>query len=551
MASAQPAKQDRISPIFYCLLLLLLLNAPDLIYCIETKQYFLGFIGTLSIFSLLCLPVYFFRNNLKLYIYFLIPFFILLPCNFASVLLYNFPINDSSVFIVSYTNIGEFSEQVAGNWTKIIVGLVIYFAILSYLVYKAPKTIPSASARYVSIISVIVILLVPFGDTKPVSYLTRLRGRYYSVYPVSLLYSYAIYHNQDKIKDQTEAERNNFTFHIKQDPKVTGRQIHVLIIGESARYNNWGINGYARNTTPMLSKRANLLSYSNVATGGYITEYAVPLILTGVGADNFITHYHQKSIVGAFNEAGFTSYWMANQIYWGHLKIHSLEAQKQYMISSDYRATKNLHRDMELLGTLKQALADTATKKFIVLHTLGSHYEYSSRYPDNFDFYKPSNKTVFTQATDSAAKNIIVNSYDNTIRYTDVFIDSVISLIAAQQAVASVTYISDHGENLFDDARNLSQHAYPIPSRYVAQVPLFIWYSPQLDSVFPEKINNLKKYINAKVSSQNIIYTITGLAGLTYPAQDSMKNMTSPYFTDNAQLIMGANDQIFKAATLK
>ena len=251
---ASSIKQDRIPPVLYCIALLLLLNAPDLIYCIKTKQYFLGVIGTLSICSLLCLPLYFFRNNLKLYIYFLIPFFILLPCNFASVLLYNFPINDSSVFIVSYTNIGEFSEQVAGNWAKIITGLVIYFAILVLLIYKAPKAIPSAGAKYVSIISLIVILLVPFGDTKPVSYLTKLRGRYYSVYPVSLLYSYAIYHNQDKIKDQTEAERNSFTFHIKQDPKVTGKQIHVLIIGESARYNNWGINGYARTTTPIIKK---------------------------------------------------------------------------------------------------------------------------------------------------------------------------------------------------------------------------------------------------------------------------------------------------------
>lgn len=192
---------------------------------------------------------------------------------------------------------------------------------------------------------------------------------------------------------------------------------------------------------------------------------------------------------------------------------------------------------MELVETLKKIFTELGDKKFIVLHTSGSHYDYSVRYPDDFDIIKPSNKTVFSKSADKRFKDVLVNSYDNSILYTDTVVDSVITLVSSQNAYSSVTYISDHGENMFDDQRNLSQHAYPVPSKYIAHVPYFVWYSPLLEKTFPDKIANLKLHRNAKISSENIIHTITSMSGVRYSKQDSSKNVTSPYFKNNEQRI--------------
>lgn len=334
-------------------------------------------------------------------------------------------------------------------------------------------------------------------------------------------------------------------------PVVQQKQVYILVIGESARYDHFGINGYYRNTTPKLCKQSNLLSFTDVKTGGFITEYAVPLILTGVGADNFKNHYRQKSIVSAFKEAGFSTYWISNQTDNGHIKLHLTEAEHLYLMESDYRATRNIHTDRQLLASLNQVLAQPSDKKFIIYHHLGSHYDYASRYPDEADYFKPSNKTIFSAANDFDKRDVIINSYDNTIRYTDSVLDSIITLTKNQNAVSSVYYVADHGENLFDDTRHLSGHGYPVPSKYITHVPFFIWYSDELHNLKPDKIANLKAHLNNKISTQDIFYTFTDMCGIRFPASDSSKSLSSPYFKRTFQKIIGGGFILFDCNSLK
>lgn len=347
-------------------------------------------------------------------------------------------------------------------------------------------------ARNISLVALCLLFLMPFCDTSENPYFTKFRTRFYPSYPISLVYSAKTVYNQNKLIATNKADRDSFKFNATADIPLKRQQIQVLIIGESARYDHWGINGYGTNTSPLLAKENNLITFSKVFSGGYITEYAVPVILTGVGADSFSQHYKQKSIVGAYNELGYKTYWISNQIDYGHIKLHISEAKEQYVDASDFRATTTLVSDFDLLETLQRILQQPNGNKFIVLHTMGSHYDYSARYPINFDVFTPSKKTVFSKSVDKNFKNVLINSYDNTILYTDALIDSVIGLVKKQNVESSVTYISDHGENLFDDDRNYSQHGAIKLSKYVAKVPMFIWYSPQLYNMYPEKIEELK-----------------------------------------------------------
>ena len=386
-----------------------------------------------------------------------------------------------------------------------------------------------------------------------VSYSENIKYSLYNIFPGNVVRGVADVLYQDKFIKQGETMRKNFYYHSQQDTSIKDKQIHILIIGESSRYDHWGINGYSRNTSPNLSKRKNLVSYSNAATGGFMTKWAVPLLLTGVGADHYEANFHRKGIAGAFNEAGFRSYWITNQIdYWAYVKVHSLEAQKGYYLVTDFRSTKNVVMDMQLVDTLKKILSQPGDKKFIVIHGLGSHYSYSARYPDQFDRFRPSNKSITTKLTDRKSKNILINSYDNSIYYTDAVIDSVISLVDKQNAFSSVTYISDHGEDLMDDGRGLtSHHQGSPPTRYVAHIPLFIWYSPKLQAKYRQKISNLLRHKDAKVSSQDLIYSLTSMIGIHYPTQDSLKDITSAYYKDNQQLILGDNWKVYPCPAFK
>jgi len=208
--------------------------------------------------------------------------------------------------------------------------------------------------------------------------------------------------------------------------------------------------------------------------------------------------------------------------------------------------------DMQLVDTLKKILSQPGDKKFITVHSLGSHYSYSARYPDQFDKFKPSNKSITTKLTDGKFKNVLINSYDNSIYYTDAVIDSVISLVDKQNAFSSVTYISDHGEDLMDDSRRLtSHHEGSPPTKYVAHVPFFVWYSAKLQAKYPEKISNLSRHKDAKVSSQNLIYSLTSMVGIHYPSQDSLKDLTSAYYKDNQQLILGESRKVYPCPAFK
>ncbi|MER0438771.1 phosphoethanolamine transferase [Emticicia sp. W12TSBA100-4] len=539
------------SSIYYFYFAVLLISVCDFVYFFKTEQYSFGIYGALACTGLHLLPVFLFTKNIRLYLLLLSPIFIFIPFNLGSIILFGVPFNDATFLLILNTNIKEAKELLGGYLFNMVVVVVSYVIALIFIFNRVPNVMPLRTGYLTSFISLIVVLTLPIFDTGTKNYFANLRSRFYTIFPTSLLYASKMTYSQYKLVNSTKEERTNFRFNAKQIVNIEGKQVYVLVIGESSRYDHWGINGYEKKTSPMLSKRENLISFNNVASGGFITEYALPLILTGVGADNFDKHYRQKSIVSVFKEAGFSTYWLTNQVDEGHIKVHIQEADKQYLSISDFRATKHIHRDMELVETLKKILSEPGDKKFIVLHTIGSHYDYSVRYPDEFDKLKPSNKTVFSKSADKKFKNVLVNSYDNSILYTDTVIDTVISLVSSQNAHSSVTYLSDHGENLFDDGRDLSQHAYPVPSKYIAQIPYFVWYSPLLEKTFPDKISNLKSHINAKISSENIIHTFTSMSGIQYLKQDSTKNVASSYFKDNQQRILGANRKVYNSADLK
>lgn len=544
------SKITKNSSIYFFLAIVLLIAAPGIYYWILNDSLSNLLINSLAVFSLFLLPIILFRNKLKWYSWSLFPIIFLGIINSLCIYHYHMPINDGIITVAINTNKTEFTELANGFWLSFFIITAVNISIYFFLISKVPKKINLEVSMRLSGFSVIVILILPFLDPESYNYFRKLKAKYYTVFPTSIIYAAGSVFKQYQLMDATKKERNNFRFNAKQENSE--QQIHILVIGESDRRDHWSLYGYNRNTTPLLSHKKNLIPFTNIHSAGYLTEFSVPIIITGTDPLYFLKHTKQKSIISAFKEAGFETFWISNQTDFGHISIHAAEADNSYYFVFDKGTdAAKLNDDSELLLSLKKAISKPSNKKFIILKLQGSHYDYAKRYPMLFDVFKPSNKTISSAANDFRKKDIIINTYDNTVLHTDFILDSIINLVNIQKLQSTVFYISDHGENLFDDNRKLSQHASEIPSKYIAPIPFIIWYSDQFKLASCNKIEQLMINKNKKGTSQNLFYTFTEFAGIKIPGLDSTKSLSNRTFVEKPRFIIGGNLKPYNSDILK
>ncbi len=314
----------------------------------------------------------------------------------------------------------------------------------------------------------------------------------------------------------------DFHFGVRQGVGADQAQIAVLVIGESARYDRWSINGYARDTNPMLEKEANLERFSNMITPYTATRLSVPLMLSSMPATvKMKQRYSEKSILSAFKEAGFKTFWISNQMSAGRfdttISAFADEADvRRYLNMGSYVNESNY--DQVLLGPLRQAIADPAQKKLIVLHTLGNHWNYSLRHPPEFNRWQPSFFHVAQpDYANRAHRQELNNSYDNSMLYTDWMLANIIAQLKAGDGIASLLYLSDHGESLFDGSCYQGFHGHNNDNEF--HIPLLAWYSDRYKATFPDKVAQLKRHRDAPLSTENIFHTLADMSDLHYAGE--------------------------------
>ncbi len=326
------------------------------------------------------------------------------------------------------------------------------------------------------------------------------------------------YKERQYLADLGQRSRN-FSFHAHQPEKNDTPEIVIMVIGESSRYDRWGINGYSRDTTPLLSKETNLVTLPDVITAVSATRLSVPVIISRKPATQSLKDgFSEKSFLTAYKEAGFKTFWLSNQISFGQfdtpVSVFAKEADViQFMNLGGF--TNNSNFDQILLQPLQHAIADPAPKKLIVLHTLGNHWNYSQRYPKDFDQWQPSlfgvDKPVYT---DLKIKPQLNNSYDNAILYTDWFLSQVIHQLKDTQQLTSMVYVADHGQTLYDGTCKLAFHGHN--TQYEFHVPAMVWYSDQYQQRYPGKVAQLLKHRKARLATENMFHTLLDLGDIEY-----------------------------------
>jgi lipid A ethanolaminephosphotransferase len=246
------------------------------------------------------------------------------------------------------------------------------------------------------------------------------------------------------------------------------KTVVVLVIGESARKANFQLYGYQRDTNPLLSKQEGLKVYQATACATYTTAGTKAILEPKDSGDLYelLPNY-------AFRTGVDVSWRTSN---WGEPPIHIDEYLTDTDLSDLYQGKSNDYDDILYYGLRERIESSKKDKVLIILHTSTSHGpKYADKYPKEFEVYKPVAKNI-----EEGEKNIgmLINAYDNTIRYTDFLLNSLINTLREMKDWHSaMIFISDHGESLGEN--KMFMHGLPmkLAPKVQYEIPFLVWTS--------------------------------------------------------------------------
>ncbi|WP_236943707.1 phosphoethanolamine transferase [Jeongeupia sp. USM3] len=319
------------------------------------------------------------------------------------------------------------------------------------------------------------------------------------------------------------------------------KQIVVLIIGESSRKDRWSLYGYQRETNPELAKIKNLVVLRDMVTPWDSTRMSVPVMISRKPALSSSMVFPEKSVVSLFGEAGFHTYWISNQQTYGRydspITQFAGEANERFYLNpAEYSGPGSM--DGVLVKKLEEILARKQQRVFVVLHMLGSHWNYKHRYPSEYDVFRPSLNDVGDVALQSASsRQEVSNSFDNTILYTDRVLSDVAKLLSAQKNPAFFWYASDHGEDLQQTDCALRGHGNS--TRGSLEVPSIIYYNQAFYDISVGDVNLLQSNASKKISTQSVFYGLSWLAGVRAASLSSDKALSEMGFKEEKRMVNG------------
>jgi len=495
----------------------------------------------------------------------LLPFIILLPMELFYIWEYKFPSTAGIIATVFATNYQEAAEYASSYLVYLIIGMILILMVSLFCIYRMKASKLRMKLRFSKAVLVGVIIFLCFAFLKNVikSNYNILDGTNKTItnigrtYPFGVLIRFAKFYHEYERSLFYEKNTKNFRFGAFRKRDISGKEVYVLVIGESSRYDHWGINGYKRDTSPTLSKLRHLISFSNIITWFSGTNKSISIMLTRAGARSPRKCFKERTVISAFREAGFYTCWLSNQSSYGKINlvatIYAGDADSSIFMDRLRISRNRVTCDGVLLKPMRKILNSKKRKIFLCIHTMGSHWDYSLRYPNRFNIFRPSLKSVKERhfINDISKKEMIVNAYDNSILYTDWFLGQLINELASREITAFMVYLSDHGESLFDDERHFSGHSHG--TKYEIHIPMFVWYSDKYLKYFPDKAKFLYKNRNKQVSTENLFYTLLDMAGIGYKDEDLTRDLASNclierkrFFMDNTQGRLKDYDDEFK-----
>jgi len=280
-----------------------------------------------------------------------------------------------------------------------------------------------------------------------------------------------------------------------------GQPTVVFVIGESSTRSHWSLFGYPRMTTPRLAAMADeLVVFSNVTAQAGFTPYALRDLLTSRQSRELV------SLPSVAASGGYEVGLVSAQSKWGMYDgadelLFAATGNRQYL--SELVAADS--PDDAVIPFVK-SFVHTASNALLFVHTNGSHTPWAKRSPASFVRYKPG----FCDSTVSGLSLKVrenVNSYDNSVLFTDSVVADIIEAVRSLGRPSAVIYASDHGETPRTFSRDLKSAA-------MFQVPVLFWFSPEYHASYRDRIRKVKEKSGKALKSKDLFPVFMEVLGL-------------------------------------
>lgn len=306
-------------------------------------------------------------------------------------------------------------------------------------------------------------------------------------------------------------------------------KLMVLVVGETARAESFSLNGYAKNTNPELSQQ-NIINFSQVSSCGTATAVSVPCMFSGMPRTEYDEQLasHREGLLDIAQRAGYKVTWLDNNSGCKGTctrveKYEFPDALKKKWCDADGEC-----HDEILVDGLKAYLASIPkadqTPRLIVLHQMGSHGPaYFKRSTAAFQKFKP---TCNSNAIQGCSSTELINSYDNSIVYTDHVLSELINTLkVTDNYQTGLWYLSDHGESTGEHGLYLHGSPYAIAPSQQTHVPMLMWYSPAWQKNNSAQYTCLMAQKSQKLSQDNLFPSLLSLLDVQTQVIDEKNNM--------------------------
>ena len=472
---------------------------------------------------------------------------VLWACSMASLgyfFIYQQEFSQSVIFIMFESNISEAGEYMTQYFAWWMVAAFLAHTLFAYFLWTRLRPVYLPRGQALVAATAIIIAVVGYPLIKQTARTGSLAGgfekfetRIEPAVPWQMAVAYHRYLDTlAGMQDMLHSASKIAPLKNLQSADADKPQTLVLVIGESTNRQRMSLYGYDRQTTPELDKLKDQLAiFNNVITPRPYTIEALQQVLTFADEENPDLYLSTPSLVSMMKQAGYKTFWITNQQTMTKrntmLTTFSEQADEQVYLNNNRNQNARQY-DGDVLAPFSKALADTAERKFIVVHLLGTHMSYQYRYPQTFDKFTDRQGVP---AGVSDAQLPTYNSYDNAVLYNDFVVSSLIKDYAKSDPNGFLLYLSDHGEDVFDSPGHSTlgrNEAKPTAPMYT--IPFMAWASPKWRETHDWSFAG---DLGRPYSSSHLIHTWADLAGLSFDELDRSKSLVSDSFKPRPLLI--------------
>ncbi len=303
------------------------------------------------------------------------------------------------------------------------------------------------------------------------------------------------------------------------NPLRTKPPVLMIVVGETARSANFSLGGYARQTTPQMTKMAqteNFVYWKDAWSCGTNTAASLPCMFSHLGKQAFEdSTARYESLLDVLQRASLAVLWIDNQSGCKGVCDRVTNVNTSRSDVAAHCSSGECH-DLVMLHDLDARIAALPAEQrakgvVIVLHQMGSHGPaYFKRVPQEFKKFQPE---CLTNNLSDCTREQITNSYDNTLLYTDQLLYSSINWLKAQThtAQSAMIYVSDHGESLGEKGIYLHGLPYAIAPNEQKQIPWLNWFSPEFVVSKNLDVSCLKNNAGQRITHDNLFHSVLGL----------------------------------------